>query len=58
MGKVRGDLLLPIRTVEEVRNVRCAAFQRPPGVYSRVNCSVFILGVEVAMEMPKRNSGA
>ncbi len=34
MSKARGDLLLPIRTVEEARNVRCAAFQRTPGVYS------------------------
>jgi len=32
MSKARGDLLLPIRTVEEVRNVRCAAIQRVPSV--------------------------
>src|SRR5579859_1505086 len=41
--KARGDLLFPIRTVEKVRNVRCAAFQRTPGVYSGSIAVLFVL---------------
>src|SRR5436309_2150726 len=52
MSKARGDLLLPIRTVEEVRNVRCATFQRARRRLFRVNCSVFFLAIEIAMRVP------
>jgi len=52
MSKAREDLLLPIRTMEEVRNVRCAAFQRAPGVYSGSIAVFFILAIDVAMRVP------
>jgi hypothetical protein len=52
MSKARGNLLLPIRTVEEVRNVRCAAFQRTPGVDSRSIAVLFVLAIDEAMRLP------
>ena len=52
MSKARGDLLLPIRTVEEVRNVRCATFQRAPGDYSGSIAVFFVLAIEIAMRVP------
>ena len=58
MSKAREDLLLPIRTVEEVRNVRCAAFQRAPSIYSGSIAVFFFLAIEIAIRVPKHDEGA
>ena len=50
MNKARGDLLPPIRSMDEVRNVRCARFRERPALIPGQLVSVLV--IERARQVP------